>query len=366
MNAVTWFYLSGGLGLLIVGAELLVRHSSQLAVRLGISPLLVGLTVVAYGTSTPELIVSLQTGFSGQSDISLGNVVGSNISNVLLILGTCAMIAPLFVAQQIVRWDVPVMILVSCVLFAAAWDGTIGRFDGILLISGIFLYTWFVVKMSKKEAGQVKEEYEKEFGKRASSHSKKAIIFSKLLWIAVSLLAVILGAKWFVDGSVQIARLFGISELVIGLTVVAIGTGLPEIATSIVATLRGERDIAVGNIVGSNIYNILAVVGLTAVLAPEGIQVSKAALNFDIPVMVAVSVACFPIFFTGHLIARWEGTLFFGYYVSYVCYLLFQSTQHDALPIFSSIMFAFIIPITVVTIFILFIRSIKPSSKINL
>jgi len=167
----------------------------------------------------------------------------------------------------------------------------------------------------------------------------------------------VLGSRWLVNGAVQVATLLGVSQLVIGLTVVAVGTSLPEIATSVLASLRGERDIAVGNVVGSNLFNILSVLGISAMVAPSGIPVARAALTFDIPVMIAVAVACLPIFFTGHLIARWEGAVFLAYYMIYTLYLVLNSTNHDALPAFSSAMLLFILPITAVTLGILAARA---------
>lgn len=350
--------LAGGLTFLILGADQLVKHSSQLAARLGISSLVIGLTIVAYGTSAPELIVSTQAALNHQPDISLGNIIGSNIANVLLILGVCALILPLKVSQQIARLDVPIMIGVSVLLFVMCLDGNLGKWDACILFSGIVLYTWFVIWMSKRESKPIQDEYDQEFGKKALT-AKQVNIPKKIFMIAVALVIVILGARWFVEGAVQIARHFGMSELVIGLTIVAIGTGLPEIATSIVATLRGERDIAVANIVGSNIYNILAILGIAGFLTPNGISVSPALINFDILVMIATAVACFPIFYTGHLIARWEGLLFLLYYIAYTIYLIFQSTQHDALEYFSEAMLWFVMPLTVVTVCVLFVRSLR-------
>jgi cation:H+ antiporter len=182
-----------------------------------------------------------------------------------------------------------------------------------------------------------------------------------LMLVGLGLL--VLGARWLVEGAVAIARAVGVSELVIGLTIVAAGTSLPEVATSIIASVRGERDIAVGNVVGSNLFNILSVLGVTAVIAPSGVRVAPAILSFDLPVMIAVSVACLPIFFTGNMIARWEGALFFGYYLAYTGYVILAATQHDVLPVFSCIMMAFVIPLTVVTLTIVTVRYARAAHR---
>ncbi len=359
MDAMTIVLFIAGLVILIVGAEVLVRGASRAALALGISPLVVGLTVVAFGTSAPELAVSVQSALSGPggADVALGNVVGSNIANVLLILGISAVITPLVVQQQLIRLDVPLMIGVSLLTWLMALDGQINRIDGVILFAGIVAYTIFAVRQSRKESAEIQEEYATEFGdgKRRSTGE-----WLKNLALMIGGLALlVLGARWLVDGAITFARSFGVSELVIGLTIVAVGTSLPEIATSIIAALRGERDIAVGNVVGSNIFNLLSVLGITSMVAPAGVNVAPAALNFDIPVMIAVAVACLPIFFTGRLIARWEGWLFLGYYVAYTLYLVLAAVQHDALPAFSNTMSLFVVPLTALTLVFLAWRAFQ-------
>ena len=356
MDLMTLGLLLGGLVLLIIGAEALVRGASRLAAAVGISPLIIGLTVVAFGTSSPEMAVSVQSAFSGQSgaDIALGNVVGSNIFNVLFILGLSAAIAPLVVNQQLVRFDVPLMIVVSGALLLMALDGKINRLDGLLLFAGIVAYTAFAIYQGRKESKAVEEEYAQEFGEKPKGAGQVAL---NLALVLAGLALLVLGSNWFVGGSINLARAFGVSELVIGLTIVAAGTSMPEVATSVMASLKGERDIAVGNVVGSNIFNILAVLGLSSLVAPDGVNVALAALDFDIPVMIAVAIACLPIFFTGYNIARWEGFVFLGYYVAYSAYLILASAEHDALPAFSSVMFYFVIPITALTLGITAYRS---------
>lgn len=363
MDAVTLTVFGLGLTLLVTGGECLVRSASRLAAAFGISPLVIGLTVVAYGTSAPELAVSVQSAFAGQADIALGNVVGSNIFNVLCILGLSALIGPLIVAQQLVRFDVPLMIGVSCVPLVMGLDGKIGRLDGFLLVAGIISYSVFAIRQSRRESEQVQREYVQEFGKERSEGTLRTLVIGQGVLMLVGLGLLVLGARWLVEGAVAIARAVGVSELVIGLTIVAAGTSLPEVATSIIASVRGERDIAVGNVVGSNLFNILSVLGVTAVIAPSGVRVAPAILSFDLPVMIAVSVACLPIFFTGNMIARWEGALFFGYYLAYTGYVILAATQHDVLPVFSCIMMAFVIPLTVVTLTIVTVRYARAAHR---
>ncbi len=350
----TILLLIAGLALLIIGAEILVRGASRLAAAAGISPLVIGLTVVAFGTSSPELAVSVQSAFAGQADIALGNVVGSNIFNVLFILGVSALIIPLVVAQQLVRLDVPIMIGISVLVYLFGLNGQIGRLEGLVLFAGIVAYTGFLIRQSRKETKEVQQEYAQEFGDRPPHGIRFTIV--NLLLVVGGLVLLVLGARWLVDSAVSLAQALGLSELIIGLTIVAAGTSMPEVATSIVAAIRGERDIAVGNVVGSNIFNLLAVLGLTSLVAPDGVPVPAAALAFDLPVMTAVAVACLPVFFTGFRIARWEGALFLGYYAAYVLYLILDATQHDALPLFSNVMLLFVVPLTVLTLVVLVVR----------
>lgn len=351
-----------GLGLLIGGAEWLVRGASRLAAAAGISPLVIGLTIVAFGTSAPELAVSIQASLNGQADISIGNVIGSNIFNILFILGLAALIAPLIVSQQLVRLDVPIMIGVSFLLLIFSFDGKISQLDGLILFAGALGYTTFAIYLGRKEGQpEVTAEYTQEYGPDKLGRGSHWLV--NLGFIGLGLAALVIGSNWLVDGAVALARLFGVNELIIGLTIVAAGTSLPEVATSIVASVRGERDIAVGNVVGSNIFNILTILGLTGLITPGGINVNSAALNFDMPVMVGVAVACLPIFFTDHLIARWEGGLFFGYYVAYTLYLIFGVTQSQALPTFRLIMLLFVIPLTVITLVILTIRALRTNRR---
>lgn len=357
MEILTLVLFVVGLVLLVGGAEALVRGASGLAAAAGISPLVIGLTVVAYGTSAPEMAVSVQSAFNGQADIAIGNVVGSNIFNVLFILGVAALITPLIVSGQLIRRDVPLMIGLSIILLVMGLDGQLGRLDGLILFLGVIAYTSWSIWQSRRETQQLKAEYAQEFGREQPKGARQMAM--QLLYIFVGLGLLVLGSNWLVDGAVAIAELFGVSQLVIGLTVVAAGTSLPEVATSIVASLRGERDIAVGNVVGSNIFNILSVLGLAALVSPQAIPVAPTALAFDLPVMIAVAVACLPIFFTGGVIARWEGLLFLGYYVAYTTYLVLSVTRPQFVPDFKMVMLWGVMPLTALALLISLAQSIK-------
>lgn len=349
---------SVGLVALVAGAEMLVRGASKLAQAWGIAPLIIGLTVVAYGTSTPELAVSLKATLAGQPDLSVGNVIGSNIANVLLILGVCALIAPLEVALQLVRSDVWIMLGASVLVWALASDGALGRWDGLLLTGILALYTGHSLRAARRGPQVQIRLSEGETDQRSSAGGRGQKHWSvNLVFVVIGLVLLIVGSGWLIDASLAIGRIFEISELILGLTVVAVGTSLPELATSFVASLRGERDIAVGNVVGSNIFNLVGVLGFSAALSPVPINIAESALQFDIPVMTAVAIACLPIFFSGYRIDRWEGGLFLAYYVAYVAYLVLNASSHEALGPFSVVMLGFVVPLTVATLAIIAVRS---------
>lgn len=361
MNFEILAYLAVGLVLLVVGAEVLVRGAARLAAQLGISPLVIGLTVVAFGTSAPETAVSVQSALEGKGDLAIGNVLGSNIANVLLILGLTAAITPLIVSRQLIRLDVPLMILASLLTYGLALDGLLGVLDGVILFSCILAYTLFLVISSRREQAQASQtegdEFNKEFALEDTATARSWPRHAGL--IVAGLVLLVSGSDFLVSGATALARAWGLSELIIGLTVVAVGTSLPELATSIMAALRGERDIAVGNIVGSNIFNLLCVLGLSALVSPLPIQVSPAALAFDFPVLLGVAVACLPIFFAGYRINRWEGWLFLGYYVAYTSYLILSSTGRPAAQLLAESMLWYAIPLTAITVLTLAWRAWK-------
>lgn len=350
---VTSLFFAAGLFFLIIGAEILVRGASRLAAVFGISPLVIGLTVVAFGTSSPELAVSIKAALAGQASISLGNVIGSNIFNVLFILGISALVTPLVVSQKLVRLDVPLMIGLSALVFVFGLDHTFNRAEGLFLFAGLIVYVGFMLFQSRKEQAALSDQ--NAAGYETEKTSTSAWVRNIGLVIC-GLVLLVVGSRWLVTSAVSIAGYFGVSELIIGLTVVAAGTSLPEVVTSIIASIRGERDIAVGNVVGSNIFNIMAVLGVSSIIAPSGIEVSAAAIRFDIPIMVVVAFACLPIFFTGGIISRMEGALLFFYYIAYTLYLILAASHHDSLPGFSAAMIYFVIPLTLVTMIVVTLR----------
>lgn len=344
---------AAGLVALTVGADLLVRGASKLALSFGISPLVIGLTVVALGTSAPEMAVSVGAVFNGTGDIAVGNVVGSNIANVLLILGLTAAIAPIAVADQIVRQEVPIMIAVSVLLTALAYDGVLARLEGALLLALLLAYLWLLIRQARRVSKARRAPADAAPTQAASGWDGHWGVQAGLVVGGLALL--VFGADFLVGAAVTIARALGVSDLVIGLTVVAVGTSMPEIATSLLAALRGERDIAVGNVVGSNTFNVLGCLGLSALLAEPGIAVSEAARSFDLWVMLAVTCACLPIAITGREIARWEGCAFLGFYGAYLGYLVLTAKQHEALATFTATM-TWVLPIAVVIITLSLLR----------
>ncbi|MEX2466144.1 MAG: calcium/sodium antiporter [Gemmatimonadota bacterium] len=302
-----------GLVLLFVGGEGLVRGASALALRLGLSPLAVGLTVVAFGTSTPELVVSLDAALAGVPDIAVGNVVGSNIANVTLILGTAMLFRPALVVARTVRLDAPLVVGLSLVLVWLLSDGTVGRVEGALLVGSLFLFTTLTLLQGRKEPRVVHEEFQE-----ALEGGTSSVLASSLLVLA-GLGALILGGQLFLNAAVEFARTVGLSEAVIGLTIVAVGTSLPELITSVVAALRGQGDIAVGNVLGSNVFNILGILGVTAVVLPlESGGITMATLWVMVGAAVAVGLAAA----TGRRITRWEGGALLAGYVGYVLWLV--------------------------------------------
>jgi len=266
-----------------------------------------------------------------------------------------ALIAPLIVSRQLIRLDVPIMIGASLLTFGLAWDGSLSRLDGALLFAGVLTYTGFLIYSARKDKGNDDDEFAKEFGLDEAPKPYAWVI--NLGLIIAGLVLLVAGSNFLVEGAVTLARALGISELVIGLTVVAIGTSLPELATSILAAIKGERDIAVGNIVGSNIFNLLCVLGLASLVSPAAISVSPNALAFDFTVMIAVAVACLPIFFTGYRINRWEGLLFLAYYVAYTLYLILSSTGRPFADVMGEAMLGYVLPLTAVTLVVIAARA---------
>jgi cation:H+ antiporter len=380
VTALTALVLLGGLVLLAAGGEVLVRGAKQIASALGLSSLVIGITVVSFATSAPELAVTLGATLSGNPGLAIGNVVGSNIANVLLILGVCAVITPLAVRSQLVRLDIPVVIVMSALVLLLAADRGISRLDGALLLAALVVYIVVTITIGRRRRWHAPADVERDSieqasdveedgtrpgaagrpnmpgelpagGEEGGAGGKRPVMALGLVAIGVAML--VGGANLLVSGATDVASAFGVSDLVVGLSVVAIGTSLPELAASLVALLRGERDLAVGNIVGSCLFNIGAVLGLTAVIASDGIPVADAAVRLDLPVMIAAAMALAPVAFTGFTVARWEGALFVAFYVAYVAYVLLDATGHDAVEPLSGVMLGFVIPITVLWLAVL-------------
>jgi cation:H+ antiporter len=349
-------FLAGLVGL-VAGAELLVRGASKLALSFGISPLVVGLTIVAFGTSAPEMAVSVGAVLGGKTDIAIGNVVGSNIFNVLFILGISALITPLVVNIQLIRQEVPIMLGASLLLLIFALDGQVGVVDGAMLFALLLAYTVFLIVQSRSETQSANDEYAAEF-KPAEKGGWDERMPVQLGLIVIGLAFLVLGSHWLVTAAVVFAKALGVSDVVIALTIVAAGTSMPEVATSVMAAVKGERDIAVGNVVGSSTFNILGCIGLSGMAAGSaGLVIPASVMQFDIWVMLAVALACLPVFMTGREIARWEGGVFLGYYMAYVTYLVLQAQQSPSLGTFALGMTSFVLPLTVIAMVVAMVRA---------
>ncbi len=352
----TIFHFVAGLVILILGADLLVRGASRLAAAFGVSPLVIGLTIVAIGTASPEIAVSLQAAANGQGDLTLGNVLGSNIFNILFILGITAIVAPIVIAEQLIRKDAPIMLGISLLTLVLALDGNLSIADGTILILLLIAYMVFALKQSRAESREVQKEYAEEYAPKETRTVKNTIVNAVFILIGLGLL--VFGSNWLVESSVQIAKILGVSELIIGLTIVSVGTSLPEVAISVIAAIKGESDIAVGNAVGSNIFNLLGVLGLAALVSPSGIAVAQRVLQFDLSVMVFVALVTLPIFYIDNRISRLEGGLLLSYYVTYVIFVIMRATNSSALPAMQSFIM-FLVPISFAALVILAFRPMR-------
>ncbi|CAN5443042.1 calcium/sodium antiporter [soil metagenome] len=328
-----WFII--GLVSLIGGAELLVRSASKLAASVGVTKLVIGLTVVAFGTSAPELAVGIEAGIKDQTDILLGNVIGSNFTNTLLILGLSALIMPLKVHRNLIRFDLPVMIGATILLIGLSYNQILSTTECIILIIFLFAYLIALIRFSGK-----------------TNFTKKEALQAGSPWMnglltVVGLIMLIAGARWLVESATIFAEMAGISELIIGLTVVAIGTSLPEIVTSVLAAVRGEKDLAVGSIIGSNILNILSVIGISGLFTSE-IPVQQTLINIDLMVLLGISILCVPFFYSGKIISRTEGAILFSCYLLYLMYLYLDSMQSNLMSPFINGIFYGVIPAVVI------------------
>jgi len=317
-----------GLVALVGGAEVLVRGARHLAVNLGVSPLIVGLTVVAFGTSAPEMAVGVQAAIDGETSLAMGNVVGSNMFNVLAVLGISALFGALVVHQKLISGEARILVVVTGVVFAVSvLTDVISRWFGFVLLVGVVVYTAWAIRRERDEPDDVVAEYAGEFGNGDEERPHWAI---NVTFVIAGLVGLVVGSRWLVSGASDIAVGVGMSELLVGVTIVAVGTSLPELATSLVAAVRGERDIAVGNVMGSSLFNLLVVLGLTAVVSPVGVPVGGEVVSFQLPALLFVSVLCVGVLWTGYAIQRWEGVVFVVLYVVYLATTVVDSQFPDA------------------------------------
>lgn len=321
LQALVWS--AGGLALLVVGADVLVRGGSALAARLRVPPVVVGLTIVAIGTSAPELAIGIEAAVQGNGSLAVGNIAGTNCVNILLILGLSAAMRPLPLRLQTLRFELPAIVVASLVKAVMVVDGVLSRFDGAVLLLLGLLFTVGIVRSARGESFTVRKEFASEYGAGSMDRRDIARAVAELV---VGIVVVVLGAGWLVDGAVDLATLWGVSDAFIGLTIVAIGTSAPELVTTVVSTVRNQRDIAIGNLIGSSAYNILVILGVISLVPTGGIRISDALIWVDVPVMVAVALACVPVFITGRIVSRLEGVGFVAAYFVYLAYLIASRT----------------------------------------
>lgn len=337
-----------GLVGLIAGAEFFLKAVDRFGLKWGVSPLIMGLTVVAFATGAPELAISIKAAFSGSADLVLGNIIGSNIANILLILGITAIISPINITRRVIKIDVPIVITISVALFLMSLDGGLSTVDGVILLMGFLAYSYFTYVQIKNNFDEEENEDEAFQYELSSDDLANGTVFyiknGGLLFSGLAL--IVLGSNWMVDSAVIIARILGLSELVIGLTIISIGTSLPEVATSLSAARKGNADIAVANVMGSNLYNVLLTLALTLIIAPNVLAVSKDAITLDLPFMVLVSMACIPIFVAGFNLTRVDGALFLGYYVTYLTYLVLNTINSPIVSAMRGIILYAAIPLT--------------------
>ena len=331
----------------MVAGHFLVEAATRLGLRFGLSPTVVGLTIVAAGTSAPELAVVAQAVASGDSELAVGGIIGSNIANILLVLGTAAALGAIVVSSRVVRTDIPIMIAASVAMLVMSLDGSLGRADSALLFVGFAVFMWWTLRAVTTPGDVALDIVEPDAPSKERLRTEP--LAAQIFQLVLGAVGLAIAARLVVSGASSIATSLGVSDLIIGLTVVAIGTSAPELVTSILAAVKGERDLAVGNAVGSNVFNILLVLGATGIFAPDGITVSDDALRLDLPVMVVTAVACLPIVARNHRLDRWEGFVFLGYYIAYLTFLALEATEHPAADPFAVIMIGFVVPLTLIT-----------------
>ncbi|RXU69248.1 MULTISPECIES: calcium/sodium antiporter [Pseudomonas] len=328
--------LISGLVMLIAGAELLVRAAVRLSARLRVRPLIMGLSVVAFSSSAPQMAISLQATLADNTDIAVGSVIGSSIFNILVILGLSALIIPLRVSRQLVRLDIPLMIGASALVFVLAYNERLTPSDGLILLAALLLYLVLLLRQSRHPARVPLPS--------ATDRRGYAPRLSSMLLVLLGLGLLVFAGHLLLGAAVTVADDLGLSERVMGLTVIAVSTSLPQLATSLLAAVRGQRDIAVGNVIGSNLFNLLGVLGFTALVAPTPLSVSPNALDFDLPVLLCVAVLCLPVFYSGYRITRAEGLLFLGLYLAYGLHVVSFTTGMPLAGKLEHLMLFFVLP----------------------
>ncbi len=344
-----------GLALLITGAEIFLNSVDKFGIAWRISPVIMGLTVVAFATGAPELAISLQAAIEGRPDLVLGNIIGSNISNILLILGVTGLFAPLAITNRIIKRDVPMVIAASLLMFLLAMDGILSPMDGFIILLALVVYSLYIYFQVKSDRKNNQRDDLSKAAKEILKNNPAKFYTKYIFLLIVGLVMIVMGSRLMVDAAVTIAEILGVSELIIGLTIVSIGTSLPEVATSTAAARKGDYDTAIANVLGSNLYNILLTLGLTIVIAPGIISVSPDAIQFDMPVMIIVVIACLPLFWPGKVLGRIEAAGFLFYYGAYLSYLVFIAIQSPWLEVFEKVMMWGIIPVTVLMIIAKFV-----------
>ncbi len=314
-----------GLVLLVAGAELVVRGASHVAAMLRISPMIIGLTIVSIGTSAPELAIGIIAGVQGQGDLVIGNIAGTNLLNLLFILGLSALLRPLPLHLQIFKLELPVIVFAAALMTFLAWDGVLSAFDGITMLSVALVYTVALILITRHASQRAQKEFREEYGPEIVQDTQ--FTWQGRAWYAAMLLVgitlTVVGAELLVRGAVSIAQAMGVSATFIGLTIVAIGTSAPELVTTIICTIKNDRDVAVGNLLGSSIYNILIILSIPCIISPGGLPVERQLLWVDIPLMAGVAIGAIPVFITGKQISRLEGGLGIAIYLTYFLWLVF-------------------------------------------
>jgi cation:H+ antiporter len=356
MTATTALLLMAGFAALLGGADALIRGAARLAARTGMSAVVIGLTVIAFGTSAPELAVGVGDALraDGSGAIAIGNVIGSNIANILLVLGLAAGVGgSLAVAQRIVTLDVPIMIGVSLLVLLFVLDRRLVRLEGAVLVALLVAYILWTVLASRRSNPAIVAEYESALDPESL---KRTPVIIDVAYVVGGVALLVVGSRLLVESASEIALALGVSDLLIGLTVVAVGTSLPEVATSVLAAMRGERDLAVGNAIGSNLFNLMAVLGVTSLVSPTALALESSAVRLDVPIMVAVAVICLPVFAHGHVLDRREGAVFVGLYVAYIVWLVLDALEHGLRGLYGSLMVFAVIPAVSVAVVVLWVR----------